>query len=574
MRIILFSFLLVGVVSSICPAGINVRDYGAVGNGSHDDTNAIRNAVKAARTQAQPGTGSCSSSNFVTLPELIFPSGKYRITDEIELTDFVIHGMGEAAIIQSNINKSIFKTSSARRLTFFGLTFVDGRKHLDLALKNLDASQVIVEHCRFYCASALAIEINPGSDSTQLIIKDSVFVQNKQTLITRNQQTEMLDCWITSNDSMADMAVIEHRGNQLNMDNILLVPIGSDPRRRWIDNYGSISCRTVRFGGEGGGFIPVVNFAKYRSSQQGPMIVLDTCQQISARGNHLRQCAVYCHEVPNAIIVRNCTLLNVPEIIVDPAINLRSYFDGARPGMLKFEAKNNVGENAGVLPRGLDFDNQPISWSDVVFRESYGTDPERVSYHPRWKPNHVGGAGSTAVDNANAFKVVRGAGAGSGQVQVSLQKSNAGGDDPFNSPIIFEIAVDIDDNHTGDFGLVFMNTHGNPDPGGPDTNSWQIKMDAAGEVTDWGTGRTLRNIGNRNARHVWRLEIAEPTTSFRVQYGNAYLYVDDVMIGQITPTGDSDNDVQAFVRCWDVPAGAPAFTIDYVRLGGPSPTSN
>ena len=144
MRIILFSCLLLGVVSSICPAGINVRDYGAVGNGSHDDTNAIRNAVKAARTQAQSGAGSCSSSNFITLPELIFPSGKYRITDEIELTDFVIHGMGEAAIIQSNINKSIFKTSSAQRLTLFGLTFVDGRKHLDLTLKKLDASQVSI----------------------------------------------------------------------------------------------------------------------------------------------------------------------------------------------------------------------------------------------------------------------------------------------------------------------------------------------------------------------------------------------------------------------------------------------
>ena len=66
MRIILFNILLVGAVSSICPAGINVRDYGAVGNGSHDDTNAIRNAVNAAQSQAQSGTGSCSSSSYVT----------------------------------------------------------------------------------------------------------------------------------------------------------------------------------------------------------------------------------------------------------------------------------------------------------------------------------------------------------------------------------------------------------------------------------------------------------------------------------------------------------------------------
>ena len=206
----------------------------------------------------------------------------------------------------------------------------------------------------------------------------------------------------------------------------------------------------------------------------------------------------------------------------------------------------------------------------MVFQESYGTDPKRVSYNPRWTP---GSADSTVVGNADNFKVFRGTGAGSGQAQVSLSKSNAGGDNPFNTPIIFEIAVDIDDNHTGDFGLVFMNTNGNPDPGGPDTNAWQIKMDSSGQVTDWETGKSLGNISNQNARHIWRVEIAEPTNSRRVETGNAYLYVDDVMIGQIETIGASDNDIQAFVRCWDVPAGAPAFTIDYARLGGQSTTS-
>lgn len=69
-------------------AGYNVRNYGAVGDGATDDTDAINSAIDALRSRGGAG--------------IYFPYGTYMISDTIDLTDLshvVIEGTG--SIIQT-----------------------------------------------------------------------------------------------------------------------------------------------------------------------------------------------------------------------------------------------------------------------------------------------------------------------------------------------------------------------------------------------------------------------------------------------------------------------------------------
>jgi hypothetical protein len=76
---------------------INVRDFGATGNGTTDDTNAIKAAISAfqAAAQASPATA----------PQLYFPPGNYLVNDMLVVANVkgaVIAGAGEAqSIIQA-----------------------------------------------------------------------------------------------------------------------------------------------------------------------------------------------------------------------------------------------------------------------------------------------------------------------------------------------------------------------------------------------------------------------------------------------------------------------------------------
>ncbi len=173
-------------------------------------------------------------------------------------------------------------------------------------------------------------------------------------------ETNVTDCWITSSRKMKNKAVIENRGGRMVLEKILGVPRVNGTDQRWIDVYfGNLTCRNFRFGGEGGGFTPVVNFVKYipepASFGLGPSIILEGCQ-IYAGGNSKRRCAVSCEEIPNGITMRECAL-SVPAVHLSDRIDLQTYFLGARSSMLHFRLRQNRSDRQYDLPRRLQ---QPI----------------------------------------------------------------------------------------------------------------------------------------------------------------------------------------------------------------------
>lgn len=77
-------------------SGINVLDYGAKGDGTTDDTNAIKNAIAAA---------SSLRGNILDweTTEVFFPYGTYRITDKLSCTNVALVGEGTRSIILGDI---------------------------------------------------------------------------------------------------------------------------------------------------------------------------------------------------------------------------------------------------------------------------------------------------------------------------------------------------------------------------------------------------------------------------------------------------------------------------------------
>ncbi|MDO8589303.1 MAG: glycosyl hydrolase family 28-related protein [Armatimonadota bacterium] len=319
------------IAASDTDGRVNVRDFGAKGDNVTDDTAAIQAAFDANKGG-----------------EVVFPPGAYRIRDTIKINGGVIAGIGAASIYQENPQKDTFYSDYAWNMTIRGLQFNNGVGQLNLGNSNVDTGLVIIEKCNFYDSTGPAIRMRKRSNSTHLTVKDCRFVFCDQVLVTHTDSSSFRDSWITTAWSK-NKAVIENRGGQMICDAIVGVPLVTGADQRWIDNYGLLVCKGFRFGGEFGGFTPVVNWVKFQKSLGGASVVLEHCW-VSALGNNKRRCAVYCEEVPNTLVIRDCELAGVAPVMVSPKIDLKTYFNHARPGMLHFNVSGNAGEFAGKLP--------------------------------------------------------------------------------------------------------------------------------------------------------------------------------------------------------------------------------
>jgi len=328
---------------------INVLDFGARGDGRTDDTGAIRAAVRAAherrRIPQHPQFG-----YFVSFSEVYFPNGHYIISDTIDINSVRLRGENYAAIEQTNPDKDIFSDQQVWRQIIEGLTFLGGRVQLNLNNPNIDTGHVTVRDCHFKNSGDAAVRTKVCS--TFVKIENCVFWDCEQAVISHADQTVIRDIWISSSAKMDNKAVIENRGAMMTIDNLCGVPRPTGVDQRWIDNYWHLYVYNCRFGGEGGGFTPVVNFAKFEPQAGGSTVTIDN-SWISAESNFKRKCAVYCEEVPNKIEIRSSVIVGVPPIKVDRKLDLKNYFAGVRPGMLSFTTAKCVGERAGEIPELL-----------------------------------------------------------------------------------------------------------------------------------------------------------------------------------------------------------------------------
>ena len=317
-------------------------DFGAKGDGGTDDTAAIKKAFAAVLPRRGGGL-------MPWIGEVVFPAGHYIISEPIALgATQIVRGEGYAKIEQKNPEKSIFECDYAWQITISGLSFEGGKDQIHFSNPNVDTGQIFIEKCKFHKADGAAVYVSVVSTSVKIV--DCRFVFCRQALVCSSDQATMKDCWITSSFDMKNQAVIENR-SYMRLENILGVPLVNGADQRWIDNYGFLTCVHFRFGGEFGGFTPVVNYAKPSKDICGSMVVIDSSICLN-EGNAKRKAAVYLEEIPNLLVIKNSTI-STPAIIVDPKIDLKTYFTGVKPGMVKVAIQDNVGEFLGEIPELL-----------------------------------------------------------------------------------------------------------------------------------------------------------------------------------------------------------------------------
>jgi len=329
----------------------NVRDYGAKGDGSTDDTEAIKSALNAAQS-ASFSQQSTLGVYFTGGPSVVFPGGVYKISDEIGMGGFCVRGEYQATLLQTNPDKNILTSGYAWQYTIQNITFMGGKNQIEFHNPNLDTGQIVIDHCRFYNASGFAVYTDVLS--TKVDIKDCEFVQNAQTWFNkRSDQASMRDCWITTDNRVRDKAAIEHRGGRLTIENLCGVPLTGASGLRWIDNYGTnLTLKQCRFGAEGGGFTTVYNFIKYAESTYGNTIYFDDCL-ISANASYNANGAVLCKDIPNSIVFSKCQFIGGQPVILDKKIDLNNYFINTSPKLLCYKVENCTGELLEDLPAGL-----------------------------------------------------------------------------------------------------------------------------------------------------------------------------------------------------------------------------
>ncbi len=242
---------------------------------------------------------------------LYIPPGYYKVSDTIQLKGvgvLEIFGHGYAEIKMTDPEKDIFVSQHPWKMKIDGLSFIGGKNQISLENNNTDRTNIFITNCMFRDAGEFAIKLGRKMISAHVLIDQCSFYNNAQTLHTASDWVKLSNSWITSNAKMLDKAVIENYG-LLTVEHVLGVPLTAEgvsrveAKQRWIDNHGlRLTCRSVRFGGEGGGFPIVYNYRRYNLRYPASSIILEDCWLYC-----VNQMAINCIEVPNRIFVEKST---------------------------------------------------------------------------------------------------------------------------------------------------------------------------------------------------------------------------------------------------------------------------
>lgn len=254
---------------------VNVKDYGAKGDGTTDDTASINAAFTAAVARARAFYPSPLVT--VTIPQVAFPSGRYKISSVINATGRVVC-WGFCSVEQTDDSAGIFSFAGRVRAEITGFTLVGGRFGVHFENTNLDVTTFEISQCEFHATKGYAIELLPTSPadhlSADVFIHDNRFYDPKQVLVNRADTAVFTDNWVSWHYGPTPTqynvgGAEDNTAAIVNYSSVELIGFFGVPgpdwvnaqNMRWIDNYGSVKAYRCRFGGEGGGLPIIWNYA-------------------------------------------------------------------------------------------------------------------------------------------------------------------------------------------------------------------------------------------------------------------------------------------------------------------------
>lgn len=337
---------------------INVKNFGAIGDGIADDTAAINAASQAVLNTFR---GVTLSNGLVVLraKELYFPSGHYLISGPINILSPVVNirSVGGATIRQTAA-APIFVVANggggSAKIKVQGLQFLYGTTQILFSNNNINATMLKIEDCEFRESTDFAIKaIGINNDlhlSAVLIIENSRFMDSAGVLENHADIALIKDSWVqvSSPNLQANASVFLNVSGNLKFDNVLFVPSITQAAPRvagvhWVRlNGGSLFVSRTRFGGEGAGY-PIVRFEGNGLLSGGSSGTITTYpymgaeitienSQICAGGQQTPDAAVININkgMPHTIrVVNNSWLTDSPIIRINNPIDSQGYINSA-----------------------------------------------------------------------------------------------------------------------------------------------------------------------------------------------------------------------------------------------------
>ncbi|WP_420883224.1 glycosyl hydrolase family 28-related protein [Victivallis vadensis] len=144
------------------PFGLNVKSFGAKGDGVTDDTAAIQRAADAAMIRPQQRDWMCTryykAMHDAPAHEIFFPAGTYVISGPVVFNWSVsLRGTAGTTIRNTAPDKDSFFFEYALRCTIENLKFDGGFHQIRHWTNNLDTSTLLISNCEFRNAAKVSV---------------------------------------------------------------------------------------------------------------------------------------------------------------------------------------------------------------------------------------------------------------------------------------------------------------------------------------------------------------------------------------------------------------------------------
>jgi len=288
---------------------VSVRWFGATGDGTTDDSDAIDNAAQALYD------GRDIYSATYSMATLSFPQGVYRITREIEIYEQQ-HMEGQHAVIHIDYDGYGFFTQG-HKFYCRDIIFEGGKGGFRIQTFNVNTAMAKWEYCQFRNYTEYGINYEDtaasgGSNSTTCKISFCNFLNGQYILRSTADYTEMTDCWLQPSPGLITTAPFQLIRGKL----VLRRNVGVSSRPdvtafyRWVDISNGVGAMLIaenmRFGGEDGGWCVAVSNV-FQSGTVPTGIILRDCEAYSATPLGTDAATlVYLNQLPNKVILNNC----------------------------------------------------------------------------------------------------------------------------------------------------------------------------------------------------------------------------------------------------------------------------
>jgi hypothetical protein len=303
----------------------SVKDFGATGDGTTDDTAAILAAIAAAQAAVVSGTYGGGAA-LGTAPTVFFPNGVYKVTSAltpdtaqaVEFLNFV--GESQSTIVAS-AGITVFG-GIGYETNFKGLTITGGAVAISIKTNNVDHSVININQCIFNEQTTNCIQTDTNSPSTLLNIEQCKFLLFTSTgtvlYLNTADGCNFDNNWVEINSNVGF-----YIGSNVifNITNMLGVPLTNmNTTGYWIKNYGSIRAKNCRFGGEGGGCPIIHNYNDLQLTQTFPWIdgwiIIEDCVLSTGFGRSDAGIIAAYQGLPSIIRITGCNE-NVDSFVIN-----------------------------------------------------------------------------------------------------------------------------------------------------------------------------------------------------------------------------------------------------------------